>query len=209
MGGCDGVQPPLPRHALQLRLAAIFEADTGPGDQVFDRLRYQHLTGSGPRGHPGADRDRDPGHLGVEHLTLAGVQADAHLQADVAYCLMNRLSAADRAGRPIEPGEKPIPGGVKLDAAEPGQLGTDPPMMGGQQLPPARVPQFGRLGSRVDDVGNRIVASTLSGSGASRVAVSWRKGIISASNCDAAAVVGMCSSPSSSTYAAPGMCWAR
>jgi hypothetical protein len=49
------------------------------------------------------------------------VQADAHLQADVAYCLMNRLSAADRAGRPIEPGEKPIPGSVKLNAAEPGQ----------------------------------------------------------------------------------------
>src|SRR5262245_10982943 len=56
LGGCDGVQPPLPGHALQFGQAAVFEADSGPGDQLFDRLRCQHVTGCGTRGHPDADR---------------------------------------------------------------------------------------------------------------------------------------------------------
>jgi hypothetical protein len=59
------------------------------------------------------------------------VQADTDPQADAAYCRMNRQGATDRAGRPIEPGEKPVPGRVELDPPEPGQLGANPPMVGG------------------------------------------------------------------------------
>src|SRR5262252_7610513 len=38
LGGGDGVQAPLTRHAFQLREAAVLEGDPGPGDQVFDCL---------------------------------------------------------------------------------------------------------------------------------------------------------------------------
>src|SRR5262247_1257455 len=43
LAGGDRVQAPLARHAFQFRQAAVVEADPGPGDQVFDRLRHQHL----------------------------------------------------------------------------------------------------------------------------------------------------------------------
>jgi hypothetical protein len=46
----------IPRHPLQLVNAVIFERDLGAGDQVFDRLRYEHLTGCCQRGDARADR---------------------------------------------------------------------------------------------------------------------------------------------------------
>jgi hypothetical protein len=54
---------------------AVCERDPGPGDEVFDRLRHQYLTACRQRGDPCADRDRDPGYLGIEHLAFAGMQA--------------------------------------------------------------------------------------------------------------------------------------
>jgi hypothetical protein len=85
LAGCDRVQPPLPRHALQFRQAAVFERDPGPSDQVFDGLGHEHLTGRRPGRHPGADGDCDARHLAIEHLAFARVQAQAHLQADLAH----------------------------------------------------------------------------------------------------------------------------
>jgi hypothetical protein len=38
LGRYDGIQPPFPRHALQLHKATIVEDDSGPGNQVFHRL---------------------------------------------------------------------------------------------------------------------------------------------------------------------------
>jgi hypothetical protein len=61
----------------------------------------------------------------------------------------------DRAGRAVEPGEEPVPGGVEFHPAEPGQLRADPPVVGGQQLSPPRVAEFRRPCRRADDVGKQ------------------------------------------------------
>jgi len=48
---CHGVHPPFPRHALQFLHAVIVEDDSGTGNQVFYRLRYEHLARCRQRGH--------------------------------------------------------------------------------------------------------------------------------------------------------------
>jgi hypothetical protein len=80
------------------------------------------------------------------------MQPQAQLQADVAHGVADRLCAADRLGRPVEASEKPVPGGVEFHVAEPGQLCADPPMVGGQQLPPSPFAEFSRPCGRADNV---------------------------------------------------------
>ena len=55
-------------------------------------------------------------------------------------------------GLALESREEPVPGRVDLHAAEPGQLPPNPRMMLSQQLSPPHVPEFGRPGSRANDV---------------------------------------------------------
>src|SRR5438034_1672051 len=47
------VQAPLAGDALELVLAAVFEGQSGAGDQILDRARDEHLAGLGIGSDPG------------------------------------------------------------------------------------------------------------------------------------------------------------
>src|SRR5437867_2572441 len=102
--------------------AAVLEGEAGAGDEVLDGARDEHLAGPGLRSDPRARVDGDPGDLAVQEFALAGVQAGAHLEPQLADLLDDRLRAADRPRGPVEAREEAVAGGVDLPAAEAGEL---------------------------------------------------------------------------------------
>ena len=74
--------------------------------------------GSRAGGDAGADVDGDAGHLAVQQLALARVQAGANLDAELPTASLIAQRAADRARRAVEAGEEAVAGRVHLDAAE-------------------------------------------------------------------------------------------
>ena len=62
-GGLGGVQPPAARHALELVLAAVGEAEARAGDQVLDGGRDEHFRWLCQRTNAGADVDGDAAHI--------------------------------------------------------------------------------------------------------------------------------------------------
>src|SRR6266566_8903100 len=151
----NGEQAPLARNALELRCAPVAEGDSGACDEVPDRARDDHLAGAGLRCDPRADVDRDPADLGVHALALAGVQPGPHLDAEIADALGDRTRAADPAGGPVERGEEAVAGGVELRAAVAPQHPAHRRVVILEQLAPARVSEFYRLGCRANDVGEQ------------------------------------------------------
>src|SRR2546423_15239087 len=71
------IQPPPPRDALQLVLAALLEGDPGAGHEVAHRARHEHLARLRERRDAGTGVDGDPAHLAVRELALAGVEPGA------------------------------------------------------------------------------------------------------------------------------------
>ena len=102
--------------------AAVLEGEAGAGDEILDRARDEHLAGLGVGGDARAGVHRDPRHLAVQQLALAGMEARAHLEAERVTPSTIALRAADRPRRPVEAGEEAVPGGVHLVAAEPREL---------------------------------------------------------------------------------------
>src|SRR5579864_8029772 len=97
--------------------------------------------------------DGDSPDLAVHELALAGVEAGAHLDSEPAHALRDRARAADRPRRAVEAREEAVTGRVELLAAEAGELGTDDPVVVGDELFPPAVAELGCLLRRVDDVG--------------------------------------------------------
>jgi hypothetical protein len=60
---------------------------------------------------------------------VAGVQPGADRQAQAMHAVADGQGAAARAGRAVEGGEEPVPAGVDLPPAEPGQLLAHHPVM--------------------------------------------------------------------------------
>src|SRR5262249_58605905 len=111
----DGVEAPLPGHALQLVRATVLELDARARDEVLDRLRDEHLSARREAGHAGADVHRQPGELLPHALALARVDPRADLEPQVWNALDDLAGARDRACRPVEAREEPVAGGVDLD----------------------------------------------------------------------------------------------
>src|SRR5581483_11728882 len=137
----DRVQPPLAGDALQLVDAA-----------VVDRAGDEHLARAGERGDPRARVDGDPRHLAFGQLALAGVQAGAHLEAELPHRLHDRARTADRPRRPVEGGEEAVPGRVQLTAAEAGELAAYELVVAREQLPPGAIAERGRTLAGRDDI---------------------------------------------------------
>src|SRR6266545_4788715 len=64
-------------------LAALLEGDAGAGDDVLHGARDEHLAGTGGRCDSGSDVDCDSADARVGLLDLAGVDADAGLDAEI------------------------------------------------------------------------------------------------------------------------------
>src|SRR6266498_3217804 len=79
-----GEHPPGPGHALELVLSSVTEDDPRPRDQVGNRSRHPDLTGLRERFDSRRDVHTDPGDVVAAALDLAGVQADAHVQTELA-----------------------------------------------------------------------------------------------------------------------------
>src|SRR5207247_5170525 len=121
----DGVEPPLAGNALELAGAAVLELDPGPGNQVLDRLRHEHLSRSGLRGNPCTCVHGDPADSFTGELDLARVEAGADLEAEPTHGLRDRLRRADRARRTVERCEEAVTGDVDLSASKALEISAD------------------------------------------------------------------------------------
>jgi len=81
----------------------------------------------------------DPREVPSLPFDLAGVEPAPDFQPELPHRLADRPRAADRACRTLEGGEKAIPGGVHLAAAEPPDLPPHTPVMLVEQLVPIAV----------------------------------------------------------------------
>ena len=135
-------------------LSAVHEGEAGAGDQVARRCADEHLAGRGQGGDKRSEVDRDPPHDAVDALHLARVDSHADAKPEVREALVDRMSAADRAGRPVEEGEDAVADGVDLLAAVSGELEAHELELALQEIRPRPVAETrgGRRG--VDDVGD-------------------------------------------------------
>src|SRR5207248_10890000 len=112
LGRCDSEHAPCPRHALELVLTPIVELEAGPGQQVLDGSRHEHLAAARQGRDPRRDVHGEPTHPFTAQLYLAGVDARAHVQIDGRESVAYGTGAPDRFAGPVERGEEPVPGGV-------------------------------------------------------------------------------------------------
>src|SRR6476646_7092146 len=106
-------------YALKLVLAPVLEGEAGAGHEVFDGLGYEYFRCFGVGCDPRADTDTEAADLPVDHFALAGVDACAGLDSQVAHSPGDFECAVDGSGRPIEARKEAIAGGVDLEAAPP------------------------------------------------------------------------------------------
>ena len=148
----DGIEPPFAGDTLQLVNAAVVELDPRAGDEVLHGARDEHFTGCGRVCDASPDRNGDPGQLPVVPLALAGVEADAELQAQRAHVRNQRARALDRASWAVERGEEAVSGGVDLLSSELRDPPTDDRVMAFEQITPGSVTELRRALGRADDV---------------------------------------------------------
>src|SRR6266542_3488648 len=144
--------PPRLRNPLQLVSAAVFERDSGTGDEILDGAGDEHLAGPGERCDTRADVDGDAADLLVDKLALAGVQPGAHVEVEVPDPVAHCTGTANGARRPVEARKEPVAGRIDLPPAKASELGADDVMVLLQQDAPAAVAERSRPGGRVDDV---------------------------------------------------------
>src|SRR5262249_57688450 len=95
----------------------VVEVEAGPGDYILDRLRHEHFAGVRERGDARPDVDGDPSHLFADELTLAGVDAGAHVEAERTRAVADGERAVDCTRGAVEGREEPVTGGVDVAAA--------------------------------------------------------------------------------------------
>src|SRR5205807_3446091 len=120
----DREQLPFPWHAFELVGAAVGELDPRADDEIAHRARHEHLAGCRPRAYARADVHGHAANVGVDQLTLTGVHAGAHTDAERADVLADRARAADRAGGTVERRQEAVAKRLDLVPAERCQLAT-------------------------------------------------------------------------------------
>lgn len=117
---------PCSGDAAQLYGAAVGEPESGAGDQILDGARDHNHAGLRRGRHSSSDGHGDAGDLLVKQFALPRMQAGADLDAEFTDPVANRTRAANGPGRSVEDREEPVAGGVKLSAAEAGELSGRP-----------------------------------------------------------------------------------
>src|SRR5205085_5710494 len=111
--------------AFQFGSTALVELEARAGDEVFDRARNEDLARLRLLRDSRADVNGDPADLAVQPLALACVQAGAYLEPEPLHRLGDRAGTADRAGRPVEGGEKAVARRIEFRAPEANELAAD------------------------------------------------------------------------------------
>jgi flavin reductase (DIM6/NTAB) family NADH-FMN oxidoreductase RutF len=105
-------EPPPSGYAGELVLATFLELDAGARNDVLDRARDEHFSGTGHRDDPGREVNRDAAEAVVGALDLAGVDAGPHLDAEPADGGHDRLISRPGAAGARRPPD--TPGGTML-----------------------------------------------------------------------------------------------
>ncbi len=106
-------------------LAAILELEAGPGDEVLRCRADENVARVTERHDAGTHVHGDAARLLARTaLDLARVHAGTHREPERAESVLDRLRAADRARRPVEDREDPVPGGIDLLAGEAVELAS-------------------------------------------------------------------------------------
>ena len=145
----DTVQAPLAGHPLEAVRALPLEGQARAGHQVRDRARDQDLAGAGLREDPAGELDGDPPDVAVDaaqHITLAGVHAGPHGEAEPRRRPDDGAGAAHGPGGAVEGGQEAGAGGPDLLAAVAGELLAHARPVGLDGPAPARGAEPGRGG---------------------------------------------------------------
>src|SRR5260370_3014399 len=98
--------------------ASFTEAQTGPGDQILDGSRYQHLARPGECRDARGDVNGDALHVVAGDLDLTGMEAAADFNVESTDRLDNGAGTTHGTCRGVERGEEPVPKPSHLDAPD-------------------------------------------------------------------------------------------
>src|SRR3954467_10601815 len=105
-------QLPLARNALERVRASLVEFNSGTGNQIDNRARYEDLAAGRVRRDTRAGVDGYATDLAVDQLTLTRVKSDPYFDLDLPESGTNRFGAPDRARRAVKGGEESVAGGI-------------------------------------------------------------------------------------------------
>src|SRR5207249_5407330 len=133
--------------------------------------RDEHLAGFGLGRHSLADVHRDPTHVLVAHLDLAGVQTGPYLDAEAPNRVADGTRGADRPAGTVEGRQRTVAHRLDMVATEPFQLSMYHCVVAIERLGPAPVADIdARSVDRTMSV-NNTVANTRSSCGIERFPV--------------------------------------
>ena len=103
-------------------LSPILELDAGARDEVCDGPRHEYLRRAGDRGDAGTEMDCDSADVLAAQFDLSGVNPGADFDPEGSDSVPDCAGAIDRAGGPVEGGQRAVAGCLDLDAAKTAQL---------------------------------------------------------------------------------------
>src|SRR5829696_7242523 len=135
-----GEQLPVALDALEAAGAAVGQGAVGAGDQVADGPGDEDLPGGGLAEDAGGDVDGDPADVVAADFDLAGVQAGADLEVDVAELLAEADRAGDGPPGAVEGGQEAVAGRLDHPPAPLLDQAAADVVVDLEQVPPAADP---------------------------------------------------------------------
>ncbi len=118
-----GEQCPLAGYSLERVCATVLKRNAGSVHEILDCARHEHLTCLRKGSDPRPDVDGDSTDVVAPQFALASVQTTPNVDAQLRHSLGERGGASERAGRPVERGQKSIAGVFDFAALETSDLG--------------------------------------------------------------------------------------
>src|SRR5829696_1979284 len=150
-----GEQLPVALDALEAAGAAVGQGAVGAGDQVADGPGDEDLPGGGLAEDAGGDVDGDPADVVAADFDLAGVQAGADLEVDVAELLAEADRAGDGPPGAVEGGQEAVAGRLDHPPAPLLDQAAADVVVDLEQVPPAAVAELAGPLGRGHDVGEQ------------------------------------------------------
>ena len=149
----ERVDPPLPRHALELVTTALLEPEARPRFGVHDGARHEDFAGSRDRRDARSDVYGQAADIPHLVLDLPHVEAAPDLEAELADRVPDRVGAGERAGGAVEDDEESVARRLHLAAGEPLEPAPDDGVMAVEEGVPRLVAHTRSALRRADDVG--------------------------------------------------------
>src|SRR5262249_50924056 len=150
----NGVKPPPIRNSPEFVAAAVDKFVRRADEDVAQRTRDQHLTGTCAGHHSGAHVNAHASDSAIlASLRFTKVDADADLDAHLAPGVLKSQRAFDSATRTLEPGQRAIASMVRDATTEQTHVFSQDVVVTIQESAPRGISQLGGTFGRVDDVG--------------------------------------------------------